>query len=213
MFDILLQIDSTAVVTATSEVKVESVWSLLAKGGPIMIPLGILFAMVIYFFTERLLVIRKAASGEEDFMNMIRRHITNGDVAAAKSFSKGTESPIAKMIDKGLQRLGKPIDVIEKNMDKTEEDIVNKMITEQTIKRQNDIMVRLLESEKALKEQDQDDKRESKSTNQLNQPNPNILKKYLENKERESEMLRSVPPSLNDYYRKKVKEYFESGAK
>lgn len=117
MFDILLQIDSTAVVTATSDVKVESVWSLLAKGGPIMIPLGILFAMVIYFFTERLLVIRKAASGEEDFMNMIRRHISNGDVAAAKSFSKRTESPTARMIEKGLQRLGKPIDVIEKNME------------------------------------------------------------------------------------------------
>ena len=117
MFDILLQIDSTAIVTATSDVKVESVWSLLAKGGPIMIPLGILFAMVIYFFTERLLVIRKAGSGEEDFMNMIRRHISNGDVAAAKSFSKRTESPIARMIDKGLQRLGKPIDVIVKNME------------------------------------------------------------------------------------------------
>jgi biopolymer transport protein ExbB len=117
MFDILLQIDSTAVVTATSDVKVESIWSLLTKGGPIMIPLGILFAMVIYFFTERLLVIRKAALGEEDFMNMIRRHISNGDVAAAKSFSQRTESPIARMIDKGIQRLGKPIDVIEKNME------------------------------------------------------------------------------------------------
>ena len=52
-----------------------------------------------------------------DFMEMIRRHISNGDLAAAKSFSKRTESPIARMIDKGLQRLGKPIDVIEKNME------------------------------------------------------------------------------------------------
>ena len=117
MFGILLQIDSTAIATTASDVKVESVWSLLAKGGPIMIPLGLLFAMVVYFFTERLLVIKKASAGEEDFMEMIRRHISNGDLAAAKSFSKRTESPIARMIDKGLQRLGKPIDVIEKNME------------------------------------------------------------------------------------------------
>ncbi len=116
MFNILLQLDSTAVGTV-SEVKVESLWTLLSKGGPIMIPLFILFAMVVYFFTERLLVIRKASTDDEGFMNSIRHHITNGDIAAAKGLAKNTENPIARMIEKGLQRLGKPIDVIEKNMD------------------------------------------------------------------------------------------------
>ncbi len=116
MFNILLQLDSTAVGTV-SEVKVESLWTLLSKGGPIMIPLFILFAMVVYFFTERLLVIRKASTDDEGFINSIRQHITNGDIAAAKGLAKNTENPIARMIEKGLQRLGKPIDVIEKNMD------------------------------------------------------------------------------------------------
>ncbi len=114
MFDILLQIDSTGLA---SEAKVETVWGLLSKGGPLMIPLGILFALVVYFFIERLLVIRKAGAGDENFMNIIRDHISNGNVAAARSLSKNTDNPIARMIDKGLQRIGKPIDAIEKSMD------------------------------------------------------------------------------------------------
>ena len=116
MFDILLQIDSTSSATV-SGAKVESIWSLLSKGGPIMIPLGILFALVIYFFIERLLVIRKASVADENFMNMIRDHVTNGNVSAARSLAKNANSPIARMIDKGLQRIGKPIDAIEKSMD------------------------------------------------------------------------------------------------
>ncbi len=116
MFDIFLQVDSTA-VAGVSGAKVESVWTLLSKGGPIMIPLGILFALVVYFFIERWLVIRKASVADDNFMNIIRDHITNGNVTAARSLAKNTNNPIARMIDKGLQRIGKPIDAIEKSMD------------------------------------------------------------------------------------------------
>lgn len=116
MFDIFLQIDTTAAVGA-STAKVESVWSLLSKGGVIMIPLGILFALVVYFFIERWLVIKKASVADDNFMNTIRDHITNGNVTAARSMAKNNNSPIARMIDKGLQRIGKPIDAIEKSMD------------------------------------------------------------------------------------------------
>ncbi len=116
MFDIFLQIDSTAIAT-TEGSKVESVMGLLSKGGPLMIPLGILFALAVFFFIERLLVIRKASAGDENFMNIIRDHISNGNVTAARSLSKNTPNPIARMIDKGLQRIGKPIDAIEKSMD------------------------------------------------------------------------------------------------
>ena len=116
MFDIFLQIDSTAAVGA-STAKVESVWTLLSKGGVIMIPLGILFALVVYFFIERWLVIKKASVADDNFMNIIRDHITNGNVSAARSLAKNNNSPIARMIDKGLQRIGKPIDAIEKSMD------------------------------------------------------------------------------------------------
>ena len=115
MFDWLLQIDSTSVVAVSP--KVETAWGMLSKGGPLMIPLGILFALVVYFFIERWLVIKKASESDDNFMNIIRDHITNGNVTAAKSLAKNTHNPIARMIDKGLQRIGKPIDAIEKSME------------------------------------------------------------------------------------------------
>jgi biopolymer transport protein ExbB len=115
MFDILLQADTLSTAATTGQI--ESVWSLLSKGGPLMIPLGILFALAVFFFIERLIVIRKAGKIDENFMNIIRDHIINGNVAAARSLSKNTNNPMAHMIDKGLQRIGKPIDAIERSMD------------------------------------------------------------------------------------------------
>ncbi len=116
MFDILLQTDSLTTSTA-SAAKVESVLGMLSKGGPLMIPLGILFALAIFFFIERLLVIRKAGKIDENFMNIIRDHVSNGNVTAARSLTKNTNNPVARMIDKGLQRIGKPIDAIERSME------------------------------------------------------------------------------------------------
>ncbi len=82
-----------------------------------MIPLAILFALAVFFFIERLLVIRKAGKVEDNFMSIIRDHIINGNVTAARSLAKNTDHPVAQMIDKGIQRIGKPIDAIEKSMD------------------------------------------------------------------------------------------------
>lgn len=117
MFDIFLQIDSTAAATAATAVKSETVFGMLSKGGPIMIPLGILFALAVYVFIERLLVIRKAGKADENFMSIIRDQVTNGNVSAARSLAKNKDNPVSRMIDKGLQRIGKPIDAIEKSMD------------------------------------------------------------------------------------------------
>jgi len=115
MFNIFLQIDSTGI--ASSSAGKESLFSLLVKGGVMMIPLALFFAMAIFFFIERLIAIRKVSKIEDNFMNIIRDHIINGNVTAARSLAKNTPNPVAKMIDKGLQRIGKPIDAIEKNMD------------------------------------------------------------------------------------------------
>jgi biopolymer transport protein ExbB len=114
MFDIFLQTDSTSAASAV--IQTESVWTLLTKGGALMIPLGILFALAVYFFIERLLVIKKAGQLDENFMSIIRDHIVNGNVSAARSLAKNTNNPVARMIDKGLQRIGKPIDAIENSM-------------------------------------------------------------------------------------------------
>jgi biopolymer transport protein ExbB len=90
---------------------------LLAKGGIIMIPLGILFLMTIFFFFERLIAVQKASKLDGNFMNIIRDHIINGNITAAKSFAKNTNNPVARIIDKGIQRIGKPIDSIERSME------------------------------------------------------------------------------------------------
>lgn len=90
---------------------------LLSKGGILMIPLGILFVVAVFVFIERLLYIRKASRIEDNFMNIIRDNIINGNVTAARSLAKNTNNPVARIIDKGIQRIGKPIDAIEKSME------------------------------------------------------------------------------------------------
>ena len=82
-----------------------------------MVPLALLFAASIFFFIERLIAIRKAGKIEDNFMSIIRDNIVSGNVAAARSFSKNNSHPVARIIDKGIQRIGKPIDAIEKSME------------------------------------------------------------------------------------------------
>lgn len=118
MFPFFLQADTLNVAAqAVAGEKSESVWSLLGKGGPLMFPLFLLFALAVYFFIERLLVIRKASKMDENFMPIIRDHIVSGNIAAARSMTKNSSSPVARIIDKGIQRIGKPIDAIEKSME------------------------------------------------------------------------------------------------
>ncbi|HRN79588.1 MAG TPA: MotA/TolQ/ExbB proton channel family protein [Ferruginibacter sp.] len=118
MFPIFLQADTLKVAAeAVAGEKTESIWSLLGKGGPLMFPLFLLFALAVYFFIERLLVIRKASKVDENFMPIIRDHIVSGNIAAARSMTKNNSSPVARIIDKGIQRIGKPIDAIEKSME------------------------------------------------------------------------------------------------
>ena len=109
-----LQTDTTAV---TSAPEMQSLWDILMKGGVLMIPLFLLFAVAIFFFIERLLFIRRAGKIEDNFMSIIRDNIVTGNIAAARSFSKNNSHPVARIIDKGIQRIGKPIDAIEKSMD------------------------------------------------------------------------------------------------
>lgn len=111
-----LQVDSSA-ITHAAVPETQSLWQTLVSGGVIMIPLGVLFVGALYFFFERLIAIKKAAKIDDNFMRIIRDHIVNGNVSAARSFSKNNENPVARIIDKGIQRIGKPIDAIEKSMD------------------------------------------------------------------------------------------------
>ncbi|HTQ63309.1 MAG TPA: MotA/TolQ/ExbB proton channel family protein [Puia sp.] len=95
----------------------ENLWDILQRGGPLMIPLAVLLLIAIFFFIERQIAINKAAKVDENFMNIIRDHIVNGNVTAARSLAKNTNNSVARIIDKGIQRIGKPIDAIERSME------------------------------------------------------------------------------------------------
>ncbi|HVZ96539.1 MAG TPA: MotA/TolQ/ExbB proton channel family protein [Chitinophagaceae bacterium] len=111
-----LQVDTSA-ATHVASAKTQSLWDILVSGGVIMIPLGILLVGATYFFFERLIAIKKASRIDDNFMRIIRDHIISGNVAAARAFSKNSDNPVARIIDKGIQRIGKPMDAIEKSME------------------------------------------------------------------------------------------------
>ena len=124
MINLLQIVDTTtqAVQAAASQTDANgdgkiSLGELLTMGGLIMIPLILLFLLTIFFFFERMMAIRRASNIDGNFMNIIRDHIVNGNVTAARSFAKNTNNPVARIIDKGIQRIGKPIDNIEKSME------------------------------------------------------------------------------------------------
>ena len=94
-----------------------SLLSLLQKGGWIMYPLYLLLVIAIFVFIERVLAIKKVGTIDAKFMLIIKDNILSGNVEAAKSLAKSVDNPVAKMIEKGLIRIGKPIDAIEKSME------------------------------------------------------------------------------------------------
>jgi hypothetical protein len=94
-------------------------------------------------------------------------------------------------------------------MEQTEMDLVNKQITEQTIRRQNEIITRLLEAEKSMREQNQDQERKGETAKDYAKELPRNFDEYLRLKEKEVELLKTVPPRLYPYYKKEVNEYFK----
>jgi biopolymer transport protein ExbB len=121
---LLLQGDTPAVAAQTvasaiADSEKLSVFYLLREGGVLMIPLLLCSVVLVYFFVERFMAIRKAGRLDSTFMLRIRDHVASGNLQAARSLAQNTQSPIARMIEKGLSRIGKPIDHIEKSMEST----------------------------------------------------------------------------------------------
>ena len=90
-----------------------SLLELIMKGGVIMIPIVILLLITIFVIIERIVSIRRASKIDKDFMNNIKDFIKNGNIESAKSLCKNASNPGAKMIEKGISRIGKPIKEIE----------------------------------------------------------------------------------------------------
>jgi hypothetical protein len=93
-------------------------------------------------------------------------------------------------------------------MEQTETELVNKIITQQTIDRLKDIETRLLKHEKAELQREQEEKRESREGKDINNRNPEDFLEYNKLQDREIELLRTVPPNLRPYYKDKVNQYF-----
>lgn len=116
MFTTLLQITTDTISNTgieTTEQEELSLIALLMKGGVIMIPIALLFLITVFIYFERFFTIRRAAKGDSNFMLNIRDYISNGNVEAAKMLCKNTETPYARMIEKGIKRIGTPLKNIE----------------------------------------------------------------------------------------------------
>lgn len=121
MIHLLQIVDSTAVNTVLqgdfNHDGQLGFWEIMVMGGWVMIPLAVLLLATIFVFSERTIAIRHAARIDSNFMNIIRDHIVNGNVSAARSYAKNTNNPVARIISKGIQRIGKPIDSIDTSME------------------------------------------------------------------------------------------------
>ena len=102
----------------------------------------------------------------------------------------------------------KSLEQMIQEMQKTEKELVNKMLNQQTINRQKNIETRLLESERAEMQREKEEKRESKEGKELRNPNPPKEWNFDKTKQQQTEMLKTVPPTLNYYYKEKVNQYF-----
>ena len=94
-----------------TEVKL-SLFELASKGGWIMIVLAVLFAIAVYIFIERFIAVSRATNYDNSFMERIREYMKEGKVDSAKALCRGNSTPISRMIEKGLSRLGRPLNDI-----------------------------------------------------------------------------------------------------
>lgn len=111
--------DSASATGASVASQAISPLDLLMKGGFIMIPIGILFVLALYLFFERYLYIRRTSKLDNNFLFTIREMLYNGNVTGALAFAKASNFPIARLLEKGINRLGSPIRDIENAIENT----------------------------------------------------------------------------------------------
>jgi len=115
-----------------------------------------------------------------------------------------------EMQEQGQGKGAKELEGILDQMDKIEIDLVNKRLTNEMLKRQEQIMTRLLEAEKAQREREYDNKRKAESGQEKERKLPPSLEEYLKEREAEIDLYKSVSPALRPYYKILVEEYFNS---
>lgn len=106
MTSLLIAAQAAAAQTSSAEL---SVWDLCLKGGIIMIPLALLSLVSIYIFFERWFALRKAAKEDATFMKRIKDYIHDGEIESADMLCRKTDTPYARLIQKGISRIGRPM--------------------------------------------------------------------------------------------------------
>jgi biopolymer transport protein ExbB len=108
---------TTATTAAPPIVDSLSLLDLVMKGGWIMLPIFILSFLAVFIFIERLVAIIKARKEDNNFMSKIKEYILDMKIDNAKTLCQATNTPVSRMIEKGIARIGKPIPEIERSME------------------------------------------------------------------------------------------------
>lgn len=110
--NLLLQLPVGEALTDVTEIRM-SLWDMAIQGGWIMLILAIFSVIAMYIFIERFFTINKAARNDHMFMDTIRNYMIDGKFSEAKVLCQKTSSPLSRMIEKGISRIGKPLNDIQ----------------------------------------------------------------------------------------------------
>lgn len=109
----ILQAEPVDLIVAETVNETMTFGQLFLAGGWLMWVLLALGAVAIYIFVERFIAIRKASKLDMNFMNRIRDFIYEGKISAAVNLCKSTDTPIARMVEKGIERIGRPMSDVQ----------------------------------------------------------------------------------------------------
>lgn len=105
--------DLTALTQSTETVQRMNFFDMALKGGWIMIPLLLLSLIAVYIFIDRLVALKKASAENPNFMERIKDYIYDGNIDSAIKLCKQTDNPSARMIEKGISRIGRPMNDVQ----------------------------------------------------------------------------------------------------
>ncbi|MGY8916904.1 MAG: MotA/TolQ/ExbB proton channel family protein [Flavobacteriales bacterium] len=116
--NILLQVDTSGAVTdAVTEVEVNILQLLMEGGWYIMLPLALMSIFALYVYFERYMAIRRAEQTSPDFMQRLKDYISQGQLPSAKNLCADNDTPMARMLEKGISRIGKPLSDISTSIE------------------------------------------------------------------------------------------------
>ena len=142
-------------------------------------------------------------------------HVPKGEMS--ENFAKMAQQQ--QMIREALQKINQEnkdgknglgnLNQMVEDMKATETELVNKRIEQETMNRQKSLLTKLLDAEKAEREQDEDAKRESKAAKEFPPSYKKLLENFKKTQQSETDWLQKLPPNLNYYYKNKIAEYFK----